>query len=147
MDGNSVMEGRVEVFHDGQWGSICDDGWDINDATVVCHQLGYARAIAALEYAVFGEADPLSQVITKLRFGNVKLKVCKYLVFVHVCSECILINVCVCVCVVTVVEVISMITCVYVLFRGREHLKHFKNISFEPLGSSIRIITERNNYI
>ena len=41
-----------------------------------------------------------------------------------------------------------MITSVYVLFRGgREHLKPFKNISCEPLGSSISIITERNNYI
>ena len=85
VDGNSVMEGRVEVFHDGQWGSICDDGWDINDATVVCHQLGYARAIAYLEYAVFGEADPLSQVIIKIHSGNVEIEVCRYLVCVCAC--------------------------------------------------------------
>ena len=71
MDGNSVMEGRVEVYHDGLWGSICDDGWDINDATVACHQLGYARAIAALEFAVFGEADPSSQVRINLLCGDV----------------------------------------------------------------------------
>ncbi|NXT29449.1 MARCO protein, partial [Syrrhaptes paradoxus] len=39
--------GRVEIFHQGSWGTICDDGWSTQDATVVCRMLGYNRAVSA----------------------------------------------------------------------------------------------------
>ena len=52
--GSVPSEGRVEVFYDGQWGTVCDDGWYITDASVVCRQLGFTGATNAWRSAHFG---------------------------------------------------------------------------------------------
>ena len=53
------FEGRVEVYRVGSWGTICDDGWDLNDARVVCKQLGYAEAETVHQKSYFGEGRGL----------------------------------------------------------------------------------------
>ncbi|XP_069120537.1 scavenger receptor cysteine-rich domain-containing group B protein-like [Argopecten irradians] len=56
VEGSSPFEGRVEVFHNGRWGTICDDSWDERDARVVCRQLGYSGGIAR-SHAYFGRGE------------------------------------------------------------------------------------------
>lgn len=57
---NITSEGRVEIYHDGRWGSVCDDSWDLDDAHVVCRQLNYQRAIFAMSNGVYGQGAILS---------------------------------------------------------------------------------------
>ncbi|KAJ8917857.1 hypothetical protein NQ315_010770 [Exocentrus adspersus] len=44
--GRGEFEGNVEILHEGSWGAICDDEWDVNEARVICKQLGYLSSDA-----------------------------------------------------------------------------------------------------
>ncbi len=55
VNGPNDYTGRIEVFVNGQWGTVCDDGWDINDAHVICRQLGYLGARTKYCCAQYGQ--------------------------------------------------------------------------------------------
>ena len=62
VNGSNSHTGRVEIYtnstgglDNARWGTVCDDAWDFLDARVVCRQLGYPDAVAALTSAHYGE--------------------------------------------------------------------------------------------
>ena len=57
VDGPTQYEGRVEVYYNGEWGTVCDDGWDFYNAQVVCRELGFVQAISASGHAFYGRGS------------------------------------------------------------------------------------------
>nr|XP_025140758.1 antigen WC1.1-like [Bubalus bubalis] len=55
--GDSKCSGRVEVWHSGSWGTVCDDSWSLAEAEVVCQQLGCDQALEAMQSAAFGPGN------------------------------------------------------------------------------------------
>lgn len=51
--------GRVEIYINGEWGTLCDDLWNTKAASVVCRQLGFPYVIKAAKQAEFGEGRNL----------------------------------------------------------------------------------------
>ena len=55
VNSSDKWSGRLEVFYEGAWGTVCDDEWDLNDAHVVCRSMGFGDASEATTGASFGQ--------------------------------------------------------------------------------------------
>ncbi|KAF1603594.1 Soluble scavenger receptor cysteine-rich domain-containing protein SSC5D, partial [Eudyptes chrysolophus] len=56
-NGSSFCSGRVEVPHDGEWDTVCDDSWSLMDAEVGCREVGCGQALSAQFGAAFGQGS------------------------------------------------------------------------------------------
>ena len=57
VDGPTKHKGRVEIYYNGIWGTVCDDGWGLTEAEVVCTELGLGEAVAAIPSAFYGKGS------------------------------------------------------------------------------------------
>ncbi|XP_017748073.1 PREDICTED: LOW QUALITY PROTEIN: soluble scavenger receptor cysteine-rich domain-containing protein SSC5D [Rhinopithecus bieti] len=88
-DGPHGCAGRLEVWHGGRWGTVCDDGWDLRDAAVACRELGCGGALAAPGGAFFGEgAGPVWLSELACRGNEGQLGLCHHRGWkAHICSH------------------------------------------------------------
>ena len=57
LGGPDNYEGRVEVWYNDQWASICREGWDLHDAHIACRQLGFEQATDATSADLYGSGN------------------------------------------------------------------------------------------
>ncbi|MCI4388669.1 hypothetical protein PGIGA_G00088690 [Pangasianodon gigas] len=77
VNGGSRCAGRVEVLHDGQWGTVCHNDWDMKDAAVVCRELHCGKPVDAPQFGHFGPGSgPIWMVYVRCRGSESTLKDC-----------------------------------------------------------------------
>jgi hypothetical protein len=76
---NDSLAGRLEIFHNGAWGTVCDDSFDLKDATVACRQLMLGKAVAFKDRSFYGAGkgvillDDLQCIGTEKRLMDCKM--------------------------------------------------------------------------
>ncbi|XP_049334605.1 scavenger receptor cysteine-rich type 1 protein M130 isoform X11 [Astyanax mexicanus] len=87
--GEEICSGRLEVYHNAEWGSVCADLWDIRDAQVVCRQLGCGPALSANRRAADGSGGgTIWMNRVKCRGNEIHLWDCPHSLKIHTgCSH------------------------------------------------------------
>eukprot|EP00117_Sycon_ciliatum_P002840 scpid30388/ scgid0815/ Lysyl oxidase homolog 2A; Lysyl oxidase-like protein 2A len=87
--GPNALEGRVEVQHNGTWGTICDDNFDLSDGNVICRQLGFRRALRIIVGGKYRTTDPSMPTLldeVNCSGDEKKLVDCKFTIGQHDCD-------------------------------------------------------------
>ena len=87
-DGATVRDGRVEVYVSGRWQSVCSNDWDLHDANVACHQLGYSYAVVASTADPYGSGPEVMDEEFECTGTESRLSECsRQSVFFFTCTQ------------------------------------------------------------
>ena len=75
---NLSHEGRVEVYYDNKWGTICDDHWGLREATIVCKMLNFSGAINVGSFGPGNESFPIWMDNVKCRGDEQSIAACRH---------------------------------------------------------------------
>ncbi|XP_018017480.1 lysyl oxidase homolog 2 isoform X3 [Hyalella azteca] len=79
VDGRAEFEGNVEIYHDGKWGNVCDDEWDLREGEIVCKGLGFPDVNQVTYNGFYGHIRHQYWLDNLFCFGNEKnISSCKH---------------------------------------------------------------------
>ena len=78
-DGHNSRSGRVEIYIDGQWGTVCDDYWNASSTTVLCKQLGLGNTGIFNHYGAGPLGSPIYLDNVKCNGSEANILACSHL--------------------------------------------------------------------
>ncbi|XP_078656299.1 MAM and LDL-receptor class A domain-containing protein 1-like [Branchiostoma floridae x Branchiostoma belcheri] len=90
VDGTRFGEGRVEIFYDHEWGTICNrSSWTQTNGDVICSQLGYTSSVPSSRHYPAPSSTPIHLDEVWCSSGNVtKISSCSHSRWGHYHPDC-----------------------------------------------------------